>query len=211
MAWPTKTDFVDGDVLTAAQVNNIGTNLNVFNPTSATNGQVWVANGSGSGSYATFTSGGWTLINSGSMSGSSTITSSSFADYRQLHIDLVGVTTATAGNPGLRLNGISTSSYASIIIQPTSSSAWSNSLSTGDTMSFLGGVVDTSTYSIDVYNTSQTTALKNIVSLMTTTNTSFNRKMSWGQANIAAAMTSLTIFLSGTTFTAGNYYFYGLK
>lgn len=51
MAWPTKTTFVDGDVLTAAEVNNIGTNLNLFNPTSATNGQIWTANGSGSGSY----------------------------------------------------------------------------------------------------------------------------------------------------------------
>jgi hypothetical protein len=53
MTWPTKTDFVDGDVLTAAQVNNIGTNLNIFDPTSATVGQVWTADGAGSGSFAT--------------------------------------------------------------------------------------------------------------------------------------------------------------
>lgn len=48
MTWPTKTDFVDGDVLNAAQVNNIGTNLNLYNPTSATTGQVPIADGAGS-------------------------------------------------------------------------------------------------------------------------------------------------------------------
>ena len=48
MTWPTKTDFVDGDVLTATQVNNIGTNLNLYDPTSATSGQVPIADGAGS-------------------------------------------------------------------------------------------------------------------------------------------------------------------
>jgi len=56
MTWPTKTDFVDGDVLTAAQVNNIGTNLNLYNPTSATAGQVPVADGAGSVAFGTPTS-----------------------------------------------------------------------------------------------------------------------------------------------------------
>jgi hypothetical protein len=53
MAWPTKTTFADGDVLTAAEVNNIGTNLNLFDPTSATVGQVPVADGSGSVAFGT--------------------------------------------------------------------------------------------------------------------------------------------------------------
>lgn len=211
MAWPTKTDFVDGDVLTAAQVNNIGTNLNVFNPTSATNGQVWVANGSGSGAYATPVSGGWTLINSGTMSGTS-ITSSTFSDYRQLHLDLVGVTVSGATPVGVRLNGLSTSIYARLVIQPTSASAWTNDLSTGDTYTSLGNPVDTVTYSVDIYNASQANAMKNIVSVMTTTNASWNRKIGFGQASIAAALTSVTILtVGGPTFTAGNYYFYGLK
>lgn len=48
MTWPTKTDFVDGDVLTAAQVNNIGTNLNLANPTGITDGYVLTADGAGS-------------------------------------------------------------------------------------------------------------------------------------------------------------------
>jgi hypothetical protein len=51
MTWPTKDDFIDGDILTAAQVNNIADNLNLFDPTSATAGQVPVADGAGSISY----------------------------------------------------------------------------------------------------------------------------------------------------------------
>lgn len=52
MTWPTKTDFVDGDVLTASQVNNIGTNLNEFDPTGITAGYVLTADGAGSVNWA---------------------------------------------------------------------------------------------------------------------------------------------------------------
>lgn len=107
MAWPTKDDFVDGDVLTAAQVNNIGTNLNVFNPTSATNGQVWTANGSGGGSYVTPSSGSMTLITSGSLASMSTITLSSIpGTYEHLQLLLRDVFASTTG--------------ASIFIEPNS-------------------------------------------------------------------------------------------
>lgn len=51
MTWPTKTDFVDGDVLSAAQVNNIGTNLNVFDPTSVAANKVLTADGSNDAAY----------------------------------------------------------------------------------------------------------------------------------------------------------------
>ena len=51
MTWPTKTDFVDGDVLSAAQVNNIGTNLNIFNPTSVAANKVLTADGSNDADY----------------------------------------------------------------------------------------------------------------------------------------------------------------
>lgn len=56
VVWPSKNNFANGDVLTASNMNNIADTLNVFNPTSATNGQVWTANGSGSGSYASIAS-----------------------------------------------------------------------------------------------------------------------------------------------------------
>lgn len=92
MAWPTKDDFVDGDVLTAAQVNNIADNLNLFDPTSATNGQVWVANGSGSGAYAS-AGGGLTQIAQATPTSGTTVTFSSIpATYKSLLVVATGLT-----------------------------------------------------------------------------------------------------------------------
>ena len=117
MAWPTKTDFVDGDVLTAAQVNNIGTNLNIFNPTSATNGQVLTANGSGSASFVTPTpGGGMTVIASGSMPSAATLTISSIpATYKDLILRIMNWTCNAGGDMSLRLNNSSSTVYANVI------------------------------------------------------------------------------------------------
>lgn len=105
MTWPTKDDFVDGDVLTAAQVNNIADNLNVFDPTSATNGQVWAANGTGGGAYTTLSSGNFNLIVPTSVSvvtGTATIATSGTVTYN-------GVGT-------LNVNGVFTSTYKNYMI-----------------------------------------------------------------------------------------------
>jgi hypothetical protein len=123
VVWPSKNNFANGDVLTAANMNNIGDTLNVFNPTSATNGQVWQANGSGSGSYATITSGAVVLIASTTASGSvSTITFSSIpATYKHL-ILWMSHTNATANSAlWLRFNNSSTSAYWNNYIQGSNS------------------------------------------------------------------------------------------
>lgn len=75
VVWPSKNNFANGDVLTATNMNNIGDTLNVFNPTSATNGQVWQANGSGSGSYQTLSVNSFTLITSGTLGAAANLTS----------------------------------------------------------------------------------------------------------------------------------------
>jgi hypothetical protein len=78
MTWPTKTDFVDGDVLTAAQVNNIGTNLNLADPTGITDGYVLTADGAGSMGWEQVAAGGMTLLASGSFAagvGTTTVSS----------------------------------------------------------------------------------------------------------------------------------------
>ena len=113
MAWPTKTDFVDGDVLTAAQVNNIGTNLNIFNPTSATNGQVLTANGSGSASYQSLpASGGWTSLASGNLSGLSSLDLQNISQaYKNLHLVLVDWSLSANNQLNFRYNNITGSNY----------------------------------------------------------------------------------------------------
>lgn len=91
MTWPTKTDFVDGDVLTAAQVNNIGTNLNLANPTGITDGYVLTADGAGSMAWEAPGGGSFEVISSGAMSGSSLNLTSIPQTYTDLYLLLSGV------------------------------------------------------------------------------------------------------------------------
>lgn len=107
VVWPSKNNFVDGDVLTATNMNNIGDTLNVFNPTSATNGQVWVANGTGSGAYGTLTTSTWSSITS-STSTSNTVNLSVTADnYRQLGL-YINSNHSSATQPTFNVNGTTT-------------------------------------------------------------------------------------------------------
>lgn len=105
MTWPTKDDFVPGDVLGSAQVNNIADNLNLFDPTSANSGEVWTADGLGSGSYALPASGGITVIASGSLSTSALDLTSIPATYKALELVLTNASFNTSNNWGLQLNG----------------------------------------------------------------------------------------------------------
>jgi len=109
MTWPTKTDFVDGDVLTATQVNNIGTNLNLFDPTSATLGQVPVADGAGSVAWGAVAA-GLSLI---------TPTSINFTGTSAT-INASGTVSFTACSV-LSLNGIFSASYDNYLMILTGS------------------------------------------------------------------------------------------
>lgn len=89
VVWPSKNNFANGDVLTAANMNNIADTLNVFNPTSATNGQMWVANGSGSGSYQTVAAPSLTSLASGNLPTNSGILTLSSISSAYTHLMLV--------------------------------------------------------------------------------------------------------------------------
>lgn len=105
VVWPSKNNFADGDVLSASNMNNIGDTLNVFNPTSATNGQVWVANGAGSGAFSTLGSGlalvsPTTTANTG---GTATINTG-------------GTVTFSGACTSISLNGCFTSTYTNYLV-----------------------------------------------------------------------------------------------
>ena len=110
MTWPTKTDFVDGDVLTATQVNNIGTNLNAFDPTSATLGQVPVADGAGDVAWGAVSA--FTQVASGNLTGGTTTTISAipgtYVDLVLLIRDLYGTSLNTCS---LQFNGETGTQY----------------------------------------------------------------------------------------------------
>lgn len=116
MTWPTKDDFVDGDVLTAAQVNNIADNLNLANPTGITDGYVLTADGAGSMGWEAVVSGAVFLgeVNLASVSTAS-VSGLTTTGYKSLLFSIVGITNASSGAAyGLRFNGSTASSYGSV-------------------------------------------------------------------------------------------------
>lgn len=118
MTWPTKTDFVDGDVLTAAQVNNIGTNLNEADPTGITDGYVLTADGADGMGWEAIVSGGLTQIATGTLSGSTLNITSIPQTYKDLYLQLYNVQAST-NLTRYRLNNNSTSNvYQQTWVKP---------------------------------------------------------------------------------------------
>lgn len=144
MTWPTKDDFVDGDVLTAAQVNNIADNLNLFDPTSATNGQVPIADGAGSVAWGAV-SGGLSLVTSQSVTTSSNINIDSvFTSQFWNYTVIVDLTFSTTAQPywRFRAGGVDYSTNASIqLFESTGTSTFSSRPSSSNY--FLSSNTDT--------------------------------------------------------------------
>jgi hypothetical protein len=108
ITWPLKNNFTDGEVLTAANMNNIGDTVNVFNPTSAANGTVLTANGSGGVSYAAINAGALTLLSTASLNGQTTVTVSNISqayEHLLIYIDDPSQTVVSGGGCQLYPNG----------------------------------------------------------------------------------------------------------
>lgn len=110
MTWPTKTDFVDGDVLTAAQVNNIGTNLNEIDPTGITDGYVVTADGAGGIAWEAVNAESMTQIATGTLSTTFTI-SAIPGTYKDIVLVFRDFESAGTQQLDINVNGVTTSSY----------------------------------------------------------------------------------------------------
>lgn len=227
MTWPTKDDFVDGDVLTAAQVNNIADNLNLFDPTLATNGQVWTANGSGSGSYASV-GGGMTEIATGSLASLTSLTISSIpTTYRSLSLwmyDVYGSTTGTAILVRLN-NNVFSNNVAFYQDSGATATFVSNSESAGSgaangQLIYMSGSSNTRNqwiYDIPNYAVAPSGTIGWHVARCTAISTNpanSNRRVGFSVAHVyeEAAITSIVIEKSGgASVTAGTYILWGIK
>lgn len=134
MAWPTKTDFADGDVLTAAQVNNIGTNLNLANPTGITDGYVLTADGANSmGWEALPPPASYTLLTSGTVTNQTEVLLTNISSaYTDLELFVLDV----SPNAGTNLT---IDCYTGATPAAGSYKQWTTIFGTTYTLSTLGG------------------------------------------------------------------------
>lgn len=218
MAWPTKTDFVDGDVLTAAQVNNIGTNLNLANPTGITDGYVLTADGSNSM--------GWEAINADSMtviaSGNLPTASANFSftsipqTYKKLVLFLNDFRVATSGQVRFRINNDTGTQYTNALTYITSATPTYTTSALNDTYAY-------------VYPVSSATSQDHqaILEISQYTQTSLQYWRAWAGGHTGgskfssfcygtymgtpAAITQLDFNLSGGNYASGTYVLYGVK
>ena len=216
MTWPTKDDFVDGDVLTAAQVNNIGTNLNLYDPTSATSGQVPIADGAGSVAFGTPVSGGMTSITSGTLStGSGTLTLSSIpGTYKDLMLVLRAWRPANSGaGCDLRFNNASGTNYyysSQYANNTPAGGAWTsivlNALSLSNTLLQHHAIL------IHDYATAQPQLGRSYWAGRDNTNTIRSSTTDFGFIpSTNAAITRIDVILSSGNFGAGTYELFGVN
>jgi hypothetical protein len=181
-----------------------------------TNGQTLVADSTASTGlkWATPASGGMTLLASGSLTGVSTVTTAtiSFTGYLQLYVQLIKPLPATDGaTHRVRFNGDTGANYdwglSDQITQNFSETSFR-----------LVGEADNAT---DVNFASFTMGnpvnagykVIECASIVANQTTPANFRINTAPAvyNAAAAITSVTIFLSSGNWTSGDYYVYGVK
>lgn len=210
MAWPTKTDFVDGDVLTAAQVNNIGTNLNLANPTGITDGFVLTADGANSMGWEAVPSGSLTSLVSGSLSGSSLDLTSISQSYVHLYLQMSNVAFSTTNNWNLRVNNLSTDYNNQRITNTTTANLSSASGWQLDAGNFTSGRV----FNFTIYFPNYTVVRRPTVQWYVVSSDPSADGMGFGHGirfGATAAINRITFIGAGATFTAGTYNLYGVK
>lgn len=217
MTWPTKTDFVDGDVLTAAQVNNIGTNLNLADPTGITDGYVLTADGAGSMGWEALAANSMTVITSGNLpTGSPNLSFTSIPQTYKKLVFYFNDFRTPSGQIRFRINNDTGTNYVNAFTYVSSSTPSYNTSALNDTYAY-------------VYSTSANSAYDQqaIVEIdqYTQTSTQYWRAYSASRSGGAyigafcygtwigtpAAITQIDLNCSGGNFSSGTYALYGVN
>jgi hypothetical protein len=214
-------EFSTGDILTAASANGYLASQTVMvfanaaartsaitspqegmisylKDTDATqyySGSAWATIGAGS-------SGGMTLLQTLTLSGTSTTSSSLSASYKSLVLHFYGVTTTINGSINIRVNSNTGANYGDAYLSDSNTTFSINAAATSVRMldyntsgtNYSSGIVEIPQYA----NTSATT--KALVSFQT--NTAARRTFNIGYITESAAISTLT-FLTGSTPTMG--------
>ena len=172
---------------------------------------------SGVPSWATPASGGWTLLTSGSLSGTSTVASFTPTGYKQIVAFMKDPNCTTDWYWQIRLNGAST--LYNFINSCSSSTTAVTSISANSTSAFYNdGLVDNGDYNSfgvwTIFDPDNTTTRKIVTGSFgykdstATYNASGTLTGQW--MDTPAAITSIT-FIPASTWSAGTYEIYGVK
>jgi hypothetical protein len=198
-----------GDIEYRSSTANTNTRLGI-----GTTGQVLSVSG-GVPAWATVSSGGMTLLDTVSLSGTSTLSNTFSSSYKQILVYVSGLYASTESQLQIRLNGDTGSNYSWVLVDAYSGT--STDASTASSVITIG------------YYGSSSSALQTtngIITIMRPTDTTevFVNSQFLGRAvsalkwsvgngiyNNSAAITSITFKAGSGTFTAGTAYIYGVN
>jgi hypothetical protein len=209
ITWPLKNNFTDGEVLTAANMNNIGDTVNVFNPTAATNGQVLTADGLGSASYQT-APGSMTSLVSGSLSSTSLDLQNISQAYTSLYLQMSNVAFSATNNWFLRVNNLSTDYNRQMINNTTVN----NTAAASGWQLDAGNFTSSRVFNFTIYFPNYTIVRRPTAQWYVVSSDSAADGMGFGHGiryGATAAISRITFIGAGATFTAGTYNLYGVK
>jgi hypothetical protein len=205
---PTIVD-AKGDLITATAADTpariaVGANDTILTADSTTaTGLKWAAPAGG---------GSITLLSTTTLSGTSVTISSIDQTYKSLYIEIYGVTMSADGSLDMKLNNTFTSYLAGINCGTLVSYSASRFYLSGNQESVSGtGGVNYFTATVDNYASAST--YKGITSFGAFANGSATTKASWlgGAQLTTSAITSIVIYSSDSSFTAGTVKIYGVK
>jgi hypothetical protein len=218
--FPVKANYATGDVLSAANMNDLSATLNYIDPTAKTNGFVLTRNSGATGGLewaaAGGSGGGLTLLQTLSLSGSSTTSSTlAAASYKDYRIVIKNAYVDTNGDMWVRFNGDSASGYYRATLGSDTTTAFAqNAITTyfqiagipalSPVYNGVSGIIDLPRINDTDFQFIQSTMYSNFNS------SSLRNNLSSGVYDGSAAITTITF---GTTqsFSGGTAYIYGVN
>lgn len=187
----------------------VGTNGQVLTADSAeATGVKWASAAAG---------GGWTSLASGSLSGTEVTVSVTTTGYKELQIFVKDANCTADWFPSLRLNGDSGNNYGHVMSYQNAASTTTNETSSSIAALYFEQIDSTTDNSFNqwvIYDPANTSTWKMVrgVAMGRDKTNSFNNNMSlYGNWRNTAAITSVTIFSYGYTYSSGTYEIYGVK
>ena len=197
-----------GDIEYRSSTANTNTRLGI-----GTDGQVLTVS-SGVPAWATSSSGGMTLLTSGTLSGSAVNLTSISSSYKDLKLVIRNFKPATDGaRIYLRLNNDTGANYQTPGISSGSNQSFSDTYMIASYQTDNTSAQGLCIYEIDDYTNTTTWKIVRLFAMTNndTTATNFQLTNQFGAYNQTGAISQINILLNSGNFTSGDYYLYGVK